>query len=284
MNTNTIAESFCPINDLDGKFNFQRFILVNKDGTIVKRVVLIISDMLLREEIICGHFLSRYVQLFLKEPVGVKYKSRDNPWDFYIELSNGEKQIIEITAIADQINLFKSFKSQERLLDKSLEETVTLRELIKLNKLFPDPRIQEAIKEYEDQNTPKSTMVNNPHYNKQFIFQSELNENFVKFGELLKEAINKKLDKNHANKEEVTLIIDNRTVSYSLEDVLNQLGELDDYFERLPFKEVWMYTGYYSDFDGNNAEYSLAPLKISQEKLETLNKNVEIKTAPNNQE
>ncbi|QNL48304.1 hypothetical protein H8S90_16065 [Olivibacter sp. SDN3] len=60
------------------------------------------------------------------------------------------------------------------------------------------------------------------------------------------------------------------TVTYELEDVVNYLDKLGNYFETLPFKEVWLYTGYYSDLDGNNAEYSFVPLKVEEIKLEKL--------------
>lgn len=277
MIKNFITESFYPIHDLKDKRNYQRFILVDKDGKNKKRIILFISDIELREEIICLHYLSRYIQIFLKETVGVKYKSRDKPWDFDIELSNGEIHIIEITSIADQTNLFKSFTSQGRLLDKSLHETISFRELLKLNILFPDPEVQKLINGYQKQDIEKDETVSNPYFNKQFVFESSLNENFAEFGKILKEAVDKKVKKKHPNKENVTLIIDNRTISYSLEDVMDQLGDLDDYFAEVPFKEVWMYTGYYSDFDGNNAEYSLVPLKISSERSESLRKIIDIK-------
>src|SRR5690606_8491066 len=96
------------------------------------------------------------------------------------------------------------------------------------------------------------------------------NEDLNSFDNIIKDAIDKKVNKNHPNKENVTLIIDNRTVTYELEDIINYLDKLDEYFKTLPFKEVWLYTGYYSNLDGNNAEYSLAPLKIDEIKIEKL--------------
>ncbi|NBC03147.1 MAG: hypothetical protein GVY20_05510 [Bacteroidetes bacterium] len=275
MNTNTKAENFYPIHDLSDKMNFQRFILVDKEGKTKRRIVLIIPDMELREEIICGHYLSRYVQIFLKELVGVKHKSRDNPWDFHIEMSNGEEHIIEITAIADQINLFKAFKSQERVIDKSQHETISFRELMKLNDLFPNNAAKAAIEEHQFKNLDVDSIVPNPLHKKDFLFESNLDEEFETFADLLKAAINKKVEKNHPNKEEVTLIIDNRTVSYDLDVVISQLDDMYEYFAALPFKEIWMYTGYYSDFTGDNAEYCLAPLKISDEKAEMIAKEIE---------
>jgi hypothetical protein len=41
--------------------------------------------------------------------------------------------------------------------------------------------------------------------------------------------------------------------------------ELGDYFQNRSFMEIWFYTGYYSSFDGNDAEYNLAPFKLTFE-------------------
>ena len=269
-NTNEISKSLNPIQEIDTKNNYQKFILIDKEGKTKTRIILFISDIELREQVICFHFLSRYVQIFLEEAVGLKFISRDNPWDFELELSNSEKLIIEITSIADGTDLFRTYKYQERLTDNSRYERIKFHELIKLNNLFPDPKIDELIISFKEQKTDKNEFVINPFFNKKFIFQSSINENLESFDVLIKEVINKKVNKNHLQKEDVILIIDNRTVTYELEDLLFHFEKLSNYFEGLPFKEVWLYTGYYSDLNGNNAEYSLAPLKIDDVKLEKL--------------
>jgi len=271
---NIIAKSLGPIQELTDKNNYQEFVLVKKNGETKTRIILFIPNVDLREQVICNQFLSRYVQLLLEEPTGVKYISRDRPWDFELELSNSERLIIEITSIADETELFKSLKSQERMTEKSNHEFIQFRELIKLNELFPDSRIEKLINNLKDQKIDKDKLVPNPNYGKTFIFQSSISENIESFDKLIKEAIDKKVNKNHLDKEDVTLIIDNRTVTYELEDILSHLDNLDDYFVSLPFKEVWLYTGYYSDLDGNNAEYSLAPLKIDENKFEKIRRKV----------
>lgn len=266
-NSNTQAKSLNPIQNLEGKHNYQRFFLIEKDGKTTERIILLINNVEIREQIICIQFLSRYVHFFTEENVGVKFISRDKPWDFEIELSNSESLIIEITSIADETNLFKNFKYQERISKVSNFEQIEYHELIKLNNIFPDTEIQLQIDNLKKLHTNKNQLVNNPYFKKQFIFQSSINEDLKKFDEILKESINKKIKKNHPNKENVILIIDNRTVSFDLNNVIYHLEKLDEYFENLPFKEVWLYTGYYSDLDGNNAEYSLVPLKLSEEKI-----------------
>ena len=269
-NSNKIAESLNPLQNLEGKHNYQKFILVEKNGNTKTRIILFIPNIELREQVICTHFLSRYVQLFLEQTIGVKFLSRDNPWDFELELSNSENLIIEITSIADEIDLFRTFKYQERITDKRNYEQIEFHELIKLNHLFPDPAIEELIISYREQKIKKNELVTNPHYGKDFIFQSSINEDLKSLDKLIKEVIDKKVNKNHSRKEDVTLIIDNRTVTYELEDILSYLDNSQDYLSSLPFKEVWLYTGYYSDPDGSNAEYSFAPLKIEKEKYERL--------------
>ena len=42
------------------------------------------------------------------------------------------------------------------------------------------------------------------------------------------------------------------------------MGRLEGYLEGVPFREVWFYAGYYSDNDGNNAEFSFSPLKVTR--------------------
>lgn len=269
-NTNKIAKSLNPIQQIENKNNFQEFILVKRDGKTKKRIILFVSNIELREQIICTHFLSRYVQLFIEKPTGIKFVSRDSPWDFQIELSNSENLILEITSIADEIDIFKTFKYQERICDKSNYEQIEFHELKKLNNLFPRIEIQKVIDELENKGIDKNDLVTNPHYKNKFLFESSISEDLKNFDKIIKEAIGKKVNKRHPDKENVTLIIDNRTVTFELEDILIHLDNLDDYFENLPFKEVWLYTGYYSDFDGNNAEYSLAPLKIDDLKREKL--------------
>lgn len=270
INSNKIAKSLNPLQNLKGKNNYQNFILVQKNGSTKTRIILFIQNIELREQVICSHFLSRYVQLFLEQATGVIFLSRDNPWDFEIELSNSEKLIIEITSIADEIDLFRTFKYEERITDKSTYTHIEFHELIKLNNILPDPAIERLIISYHERKIGKNELVKNPHYGKDFIFQSSINEDLKTLDKLLKEAIDKKVKKNHPRKEDVTLIIDNRSVTFELADILCYLEDSQDYLSNLPFKEIWLYTGYYSDLDGNNAEYSFAPLKIDQKKMDKL--------------
>lgn len=161
-NSNNIAKSLNPIQNLEGKNNYQRFVLIERNGNTKERIILFVNNIELREQIICNHFLSRYVQLFLEEPTGVRYISRDNPWDFEIELSNSEKMILEITSIADEVELFKNFKYQERISEKNNFEQIEFHELVKLNDLFPEIEIQKEIDQLKIKAIPKNQLVDNP--------------------------------------------------------------------------------------------------------------------------
>lgn len=268
---NTFADELNPIEHLSNKNNYKKFSLIQKDGSIQNKVILSIPNIELREQIICDHYLRKHIFYFLNTSVEFRIKTRDNPWDFELELSNGENITIEITSIADQEDLFKKFKYEERLVQNSNKEEIELQEIIKLNYNFPDNIIQEKINEYKNQNVTKKNLITNPYFNKNFVFLSNFEEKIQSFDIMLQDSINKKVEKKHKGKEDLILIIDNRTITFTLKDLIHHFETMDDYFNQLPFKEVWFYTGYYSDDDGNNAEYNLIPLKLSNRKLEKLN-------------
>lgn len=88
-------------------------------------------------------------------------------------------------------------------------------------------------------------------------------ETSVSLEELIKSAIVKKERKRHLNKEKTVLVIDNRTSLFEISDYVHAAESLSEYCDSLPFPEIWFYTGYCSDSDGNNAEFSFAPLKLN---------------------
>lgn len=77
-------------------------------------------------------------------------------------------------------------------------------------------------------------------------------------------AIDAKAEKNHDGKEKTVLILDYRTNFPTKEGLLEAMAELSHYFAASPFLEIWLYHGYFSDDDGNNAEFSFAPLKLPE--------------------
>lgn len=259
--------------DLSGKQNYKTFHVIERDGTLVTSYRLHLPDSKLREEIICKHFLCKYVSSFIKEPVGVNVISRDQPWDFIISLSNNEILNIEITAIADHEDMFTKMKYEERLSALTAKDEIQLHELQRIDNIFPHPSSAELIDQYQQQGLNKKSIVKNPYYQTEtLMFDGRANHQIHSFKNLLTTAIDKKLSKNHPAKDTLTLLIDNRTTLYEAEDIIRALENSQEYLEQLPFKEVWIYTGYYSDPDGSNSEYSLIASKISDEKRKHLNK------------
>lgn len=263
--------SLNPTQSLEGKQNYKTFHVIERDGSIVTSYRLDIPNSKLREEIVCKHFLSNYVSIFIKQLVGVNIVSRDQPWDFVVELSNNETFAIEITAIADNEAMFAKMKYEDRITLLTDKAEIQLHELERIHQLFPDTSTAALLVQHRQDGLNKKSTVLNPYYKaEKFIFDGGANNKFMPFEQLLKEAIDKKLKKNNSGKEALTLVIDNRTTLYEANDIINALEESQDYLETLPFNEVWIYTGYYSNLDGSNTEYSLVAAKVSQEKLQIL--------------
>lgn len=268
---NTKKSSFYPITSLDKLHNYKQFYLIERDGTVFERVFLNISDVSLREKLICKHYLKNYVMMFCKQPVGLNVLSRDKPWDFKIELSTNETFNIEITSIADDSGLFEKFKREERLESKSRSESIPFHEVEKLNQMFPNSEIEKLIQEHKKAGVKKEEMVPNPYFgdHPNLFLSSDWREK-QPLEDLIKKAIDGKEAKKHLEKENTVLIIDNRTLIYEMEDLNASRSVLEQFYESCSFKEIWFYTGYASGLDGNNAEFSLAPLKISKHQEDIL--------------
>jgi len=268
-----IQSTFHPTCDMTGKSNYKPYYRIERDGTVFERICLDVPDISVREELICKHYLKNYAKVFLQDTVGVKIISSDDPWDFKIELSTKEVFNVEITSIAEDSELFEKLKREERLITKSKEETLPLHELEKLNGFFPNSEIEGLIKKYKDSGISKKDLVENPYKDRNpNIFLSSRTYDKEPLSNLIRKAIESKEVKKHFGKDNTVLIIDNRTLTYEYPDLNLALNSLEDHYKSSSFKEIWFYTGYCSDINGNNAEFSLAPLKIPKDQEEILNK------------
>lgn len=270
------VSSFHPVCKLDDKSNYKPYYKIERDGTIFERIFLDIPEISIREHLICLHYLKNYVKVFFKGQVSLNIISRDNPWDFKIELTTGERFNIEITSIAEDADLFEKFKCEERLILQSVEEEIPLHELEKLNRLFPNSEISNLISKHKENGVNKKDMVYNPYKDhNQKIFLSSRTYKLEPLENLIREAIESKENKKHLEKEETIILIDNRTLNYELSDLHLASESLSDFYENSSFREIWFYTGYCSDLTGNNAEFSLAPLKVTDNQLTILEKSKE---------
>lgn len=268
---NIQKSSFYPVQDLEGKSNYKRYYRIAPDGVVFERIFLDISDPTLREQIIMTHYLKHYVKVFLKELIGFNILSRDDPWDFKIEIVEKEHFNIEVTSIADDKQLFEKIKREERFAIASNKDKIPLHEVQKLNKLFPNPDIDQTIKEFQKSNTSKKELVDNPF--KQDgggIFISSTYGTQDPLESLLKEAIQKKHAKNHPEKDITVLLIDNRTMCYEIKELHEAVKNLKSFLQKSPFQEIWFYTGYYTELDGNGGEYSFSPMKVTDYQSEIL--------------
>lgn len=262
--TNRRLSSFYPLSSLDGKNNYKRFVRIERDGSIIERVYLDVPDPSERERLICIHYLRHIARHFLNEDVGINILARDKPWDFTLELSSGEIFNLEITSIADIPEHFLINKSEERFNKWKSQDLIPFYELEKIYGLFPDDALSEQISTMRESGISDTDHVENPIKNDAGnIFLSNMPETSVLLEDLLKNVLAKKANKRHTQKERTVLIVDNRTSLFEISDYLVAASSLSSYLNSLPFPEIWFYTGYCSDNDGNNAEFSFAPLKVT---------------------
>lgn len=271
LNMEATKAELYPISPIDDKNNTKKFLRIERDGSVTARVFLDIFEMDIREQVICLHYLRHRIQHFYDEEVGVNFMSRDDPWDFGIELSTKESFNVEITSIADSEDHFKITKREERLTHYSSFEKLPLHEVKKLAALFGDETIDELVNELSTGFKQSSDEVQNPFYSQsgRVIVSSMLNP-VEKLSDQIKRAVNSKASKNHLDKEKTVLILDNRSSAYDAPDYRKAVSELEEYWTDCPFPEIWFYTGYYSDTDGMNAEFSFAPLNIPDRQLDKL--------------
>src|SRR3954465_11984101 len=84
-----VRDIFYPRGSLEKRDNFKRYFYVACDGPITERIFLHILDKRHREMIVCTHFLQFLALNIFHDEIRVNILSRDDPWDFTIELSNG---------------------------------------------------------------------------------------------------------------------------------------------------------------------------------------------------
>ena len=260
-------KGFFPTSALEGMRNFNRIFRIERDGSVTECVHLWVPDQRLREQIICMHFLRNYVKRVIQEEIGVRFVRRDEPWDFEIEVSTGDAFNLKIVAIADSSQLFKNNKQEERVAAIAHLQTIPLRTIRKLNYYLPDGDVAEFIKECEKQKIDAGDEVKNPWFEKPTLFISRNPMTEKKLSDLINQAIDLKVGKLHSDKERTILVIDNRTSGFGVDDYFEAVADLQGSIGATPFREIWFYTGYYSDDDGGNSECAWSVLFARPETL-----------------
>jgi len=264
---------FFPVESLEDKQNFKRLLKIHQDGSVEERVFLDVPEPSHREFLICMHYMKHKVRMFHEEEIGVSLEGRDDPWDFRLSLSSGEKFNVEITAIADSSHHFEMTKREERLSSWAGVDTIPLYELQKLNQFFPDQKITRLIEQYlAAGKTPTDDVMNPLLRPDQRILIGNMRQPETPLIDNIQQVISKKVAKKHNDKHQTVLIVDNRTSAFDTADYQAAVSELESYVDGLPFPEIWFYTGYCSDDNGNNAEFSFAPLKLSKKQWSVMQK------------
>jgi transcription termination factor Rho len=188
-----------------------------------------------------------------------------------LELNTGVTLNVEITSIADMQKHFKINKNEERFENWKSKAKIPLHELEKLNRILPSQDLTEKIRKFKEMNVSENDSVDNPLYKSgKSILISNMPKTATDLYSLLKDAIAKKVSKKHPDKDRTVLIIDNRTSIFETSDYRDAAEKLATYCASSPFPEIWFYTGYYSDMNGNNAEFSFAPLKVTEQQQDVL--------------
>lgn len=255
---------FSPIDESVERKNCKRTIVIGRDGKATERVRLSVSDPAHREELIFRHYIRHHANAFGSLPVDVNIWGRDNPWDFDVELNDEYRFFVEITALGDSEFQFRREKHEERLAHESMKPEIRLGDLRKVHKMFSLDGIDDLIKGYAKE--PAGMKVANPLYGdpSKRLITGQIRRPDARLADKIMAAIDAKATKKHDSKEKTVLILDYRTNFPTKEGLLEAMAELPDYFAASPFPEIWLYHGYFSDDDGNYAEFSFAPLKLPE--------------------
>lgn len=257
-----VKNSFHPINEIKGKMNYKEQYCIYGNGLVKQRILLNIPDPREREEIIMKHFLKYYTKIILKKIAKITVLGRDDPWDFRLAINDSLKFNLEITSIADDKQIFVQTKNEEYISTLKNKSRIRIRDLKKvMEKISPDFDFTESLKGKINLDEE----IDNPLYNiGSSLWISTKNYQIANYDKMIVDAITEKENKKHQDKENTILLIDNRSIHIEIEDVNKFLTNYSKDVKKSSFKEIWLYTGYYSDYEGNDCEFSFSPLKITE--------------------
>lgn len=265
----TKRKGWYPHQPLEGKHNWKRIYQIYRDGSVVDCVFLNICDPRVRENVIAIHFLNANKEFIVPKDDIDLLTARDDPWDFTFSLRSGLNLHFEIVSISDNIDRFISNRLEEKIDAISHLQTIPLSRLIKSNEAIPHPDAQNTIDVAKKDSMSMSQHVPNPWYKADDginrIFVSKIRSPEKSLYQLVDEAILAKENKRHTGKDRTILIIDNRTGQFDVDDFHLMVKSSGGRFDASPFMQIWIYTGYYSDLDGSNAEYAWSVIKADDD-------------------
>lgn len=269
--------NFHPLNPLHTSsimHNCKETHVIGRDGSILllKRLF---APQQIKEEIIFNHLMKALVQSKYIKPYQdfIKFE-RDAPWDFIVETNCGKAFNVEVTEFTDsqqsrQIN-------EEKELELKLLSTKKEAKYISIRKAIDYLNLNPALL-FELPKGNNKKIVENPLFGKldDILFWSNYSKDKNNFEELVK-TLKKKINKKNTGKENTIVVLDNRSNFFDFFDFLKFQEWVHENKNTIPFKEIFVYTGYFSTDDGSIAEYSIISLGISSELNNALQKNPEV--------
>ncbi|WP_210879634.1 hypothetical protein [Roseovarius autotrophicus] len=254
---------FEPRKDLQDKHNYTRHVFIEPDGSVHEVVRLNVLDDRAREDIIGFHFCQQYAQIYYAdsdEQPQFYVVRRDDPWDMHYVLHDGNTFNLEICRIADRA-LLKAIKAENDCMILLRKSVLRGFEVNKIEKHFPGtiPKdIADAVK--MERGKRRHYHIGAEDMGPKMFLRPPMNPR-IDLKEALVSAIQKKTSKKHRAKDETVLVLDNLTTHASPDDFFDALEAVKVEIDMTPFPSIWLYTGYYSDDDGRNCEFSIIPLK-----------------------
>ncbi|MDO6591829.1 MULTISPECIES: hypothetical protein [Rhodobacterales] len=271
----TEAESkFAPLADLSDKHNYCRHSFTEYDGSVSEVVRLNVWDDRHREDIIGFHFAQQYAKVYYgeqHEQPQFYVIGRDEPWDFEYVMHDGTNFFVEICRVADK-NLLKAMKIENDVTCLLLKDELRGFEILKIEKHFPGTVPEGLLGQIKTKQDRQKTFAwNNSHGAPKLFIRPPMNPR-LNLSKEIRTALMKKAAKKHDGKERTIVVLDNLTTHSEPDNFFQAVEELSSFINDLPFSAIWLYTGYYSDDDGYNCEFSLVPIKLSEKETKYLMK------------
>lgn len=258
--------------------NYRRWLTIERDGTSKEKLILSLQDKRRREEIIAYHF-----QKFYQDAYSVTLPSsvieRDNPHDFTFANVNNQKLYLEIVSVGDTSEGFRKHSHHAKLEELLKDEPLSIIAAIPWNSRKKD--IETAVEDMKIR-PPINDFVNGPvgvfnerltaqkpiirrfaaTQKKRIFLTDGVNDPIVK---IINASIKNKEAMPYKNIDDMTLIVDDQLIMYDRKDIARAQIDLVFANKKSSFKEIFLYSGYYTNEDGNNAEFTIWPIKCAHD-------------------
>lgn len=267
-----------PRQSLEGKQNFSRHVFIERDGSFKEVVRLNVLDDRHREEIVAYHFARQYAEIHYRgqsEQPQFYVVGRDCPWDFEYVMHDATTFFVEICRVADR-RLLKAIKAENDFSVLMAKGELRGYEVLKVEKDFPGTIPQSTLDQIKTKaDRQRLFKVEDDNQGPRLFMRPMMDPRRLDLKAEIKQAIEKKVAKRHAGKDRTILLIDNITTHSDPDAFFEAFGALEGFIEEVPFPSIWLYTGYYSDNNGFDCEYSLTPIKLTDVEWEALSRSGE---------